>query len=360
LSSSKLSLHHLPFLAITLVLCLAAVWGGLARMGWALPWAGSALHVEHGPLMVSGFFGTLISLERAAALRKSWTYLGPAMTALGGTLTAAGVLQGLGAGLLVVGSAWLVVMFIPIIQRQPATYTVVMGAGAVCLLVGNLLWTAGWPVFKFVLWWVAFLVLTIAGERLELGRVQKQTPFSSGSFTTITGVYFLGLVVLLLYFDLGTRIVSAATAALAAWLWKYDIARRTAKKEGVTRFIALALLGGYLWLGGSGLIGVWQGGISAGPYYDALLHSALIGFVFAMIFGHAPIIFPALLNIPVKYSPVFYAPLILLHLSLLLRIGGDFSGVLWARQWGGMVNAAAILIYFLLLSPLTDRWLNKQ
>lgn len=360
MSTSNLSLHNLPFLVVSLLLCLAAVWGGLVKMGWALPRAGAALHIEHGPLMVSGFFGTLISLERAAALRKPWTYLGPVMTGMGGILTAAGVLEELGAGLLVVGSAWLVVMFITIVRSHPATYTVVMGAGAVCLLVGNLLWIAGWPVFKFVLWWVAFLVLTIAGERLELGRVQKQTSFSTTSFSIITGLYFLGLVVLLLYFEHGTRMVSAATVALSAWLWTYDIARRTVKKDGLTRFIALALLGGYLWLGVSGLIGVWQGGISAGPYYDAMLHSALIGFVFAMIFGHAPIIFPALLNIPVKYSPLFYGPLILLHLSLLLRISGDFSGLLWARQWGGMMNAIALLIYLLLLSPVLDRWLSKR
>ncbi len=358
--SSKPSFHNLPFLAISLLLCLAALWGGLVKMGWALPGAPSALHIDHGPLMISGFFGTLISLERAVALGKPWTYLGPVLTGMGGILTAAGFLEGLGAGLLALGSAWLVGMLITIIRTHFTTYTVVMGAGAVCLLVGNVLWIAGWPVFKFVLWWVAFLVLTIAGERLELGRVQKQTSFSTWSFPTITGLYFLGLVVLLLYFDLGTRIVSAATAALAAWLWKYDIARRTAKKDGLTRFIALALLGGYLWLGVSGLIGVWQGGISAGPYYDAMLHSALIGFVFAMIFGHAPIIIPALLNVPVKYTSFLYGPLILLHLSLILRINGDFGGLLWARQWGGMMNAAAILIYFLLLSPLTDRWVTER
>ncbi len=42
-----------------------AGWGGLIRMGWAMqPFAVA----DHGPLMISGFLGTLISLERAVAL----------------------------------------------------------------------------------------------------------------------------------------------------------------------------------------------------------------------------------------------------------------------------------------------------
>jgi hypothetical protein len=46
-----------------------------------------------------------------------------------------------------------------------------MGIGAVAWLAGNLLWLSGWLVAQIVLWWVAFLILTIAGERLELGRI---------------------------------------------------------------------------------------------------------------------------------------------------------------------------------------------
>ena len=36
-------------------------------------------------------------------------------------------------------------------------------------------WLGGAPLFRVVFWWLAFLVLTIAGERLELNRVLRPT-----------------------------------------------------------------------------------------------------------------------------------------------------------------------------------------
>jgi hypothetical protein len=71
-----------------------------------------------------------------------------------------------------------------------------------------------------------------------------------------------------------------------------------------------------------------------------------VGFVFAMIFGHAPIIFPAVLGVAVPFHAFFYAHLVLLHLSLVLRVAGDLA--LWwpGRQWGGLLNVVAILLFF--------------
>jgi hypothetical protein len=87
------------------------------------------------------------------------------------------------------------------------------------------------------------------------------------------------------------------------------------------------------------------GGVVAGPYYDAILHAVFVGFVMSMIFGHAPIIFPAITGKPIPFHPIFYSHLILLHLSLLLRVSSDL--ILWpsGRQWGGLLNGAAILLF---------------
>lgn len=62
---------------------LAGLWGGLARIGVPLPGAGPASPADHGVMMVVGFFGALISLERAVALDRSWAYLTPALAVLG-------------------------------------------------------------------------------------------------------------------------------------------------------------------------------------------------------------------------------------------------------------------------------------
>jgi hypothetical protein len=58
-------------------------------------------------------------------------------------------------------------------------------------------------------------------------------------------------------------------------------------------------------------------------WYDAALHSFFIGFVFSIIFSHAPIILPAVLKKPIKiYRPVLYIWFGLLQAALLLRIAG--------------------------------------
>lgn len=79
---SKLPLHRLLLVPALLALLLAA-WAGLVRMGWALLPVSVA---EHGPLMISGFLGTLIALERAVALaaafrRGWWAYTAPLLSA---------------------------------------------------------------------------------------------------------------------------------------------------------------------------------------------------------------------------------------------------------------------------------------
>jgi hypothetical protein len=87
------------------------------------------------------------------------------------------------------------------------------------------------------------------------------------------------------------------------------------------------------------------GGVAAGPRYDAFLHSILVGFVISMIFGHAPIIFPAVLQLPITFSALFYTHLTLLHLSLLLRLAGDLSLSTPLRLWGGLLNGISILLF---------------
>jgi hypothetical protein len=124
------------------------------------------------------------------------------------------------------------------------------------------------------------------------------------------------------------------------------------RQKGLTRYIAVCLLSGYFWLGVSGLAAIFYGSQSAGPIYDLMLHSVFVGFVIGMVFGHAPIIFPAVLGLAIRYQPIFYFPLVLLQISLLLRVVGNLAAVLWLRQWGGLLNAIAILAFLPLVAPI--------
>ena len=243
------------------------------------------------------------------------------------------------------GCAGLAAIFAAIIRRHPALYPFTMGGGAIVWAVGNLLWVLGWPVFLVVFWWAAFLVVTIAGERLELARLQQVTRRAQTAFLLFLGVLGAGLLLLGWWFDGAVRLFGAGLAALALWLGLNDIARRTVHQTGLTRFIAICLLSGYAWLGVSGLAAMVYGGVPVGPQYDAMLHAFFLGFVFAMIFAHAPIIFPAVLGARMTYRPVFYAHVLLLQATLLVRLVGDAAGWGAGRQIGGLLNAVTLVLF---------------
>lgn len=65
-----------PLLALGAVGLFWGIWVGLARMG-AAPVLPPQSLMDHGALMVGGFLGTVISLERAVAHGRAWGYLGP-------------------------------------------------------------------------------------------------------------------------------------------------------------------------------------------------------------------------------------------------------------------------------------------
>jgi hypothetical protein len=334
-----------PIVILGIIALLAALWTGLTRIGWHLPPLGPLNIMVHGPLMISGFLGTVIGVERSVALRQRWVYLGPVLTALGGLALIVG-LAGLPAFVLMtLGSLGLVVTMAVIVRKHPALYAVVIWLGAVAWLVGNVLWLAGWPIHQVVLWWAGFLVLTIGGERLELSRLLKLSGFSLASFYGSIALFLAGLIGASVSPDIGFRLTGIGMLALALWLLRYDIARKTVRKDGLTRFTAVCLLAGYVWLGASGVLAIVFGEVTAGVQYDALLHTLFLGFVFSMIFGHAPVIFSSLVGRDPTYRSAFYAHLILLHVSLVLRILGDLTEWVAGREWGGLLNAVAVLLF---------------
>ena len=343
--ADKLRLH-LPLMLMGMLSLLAAFAGGLMRLGWGIPPAFVNLSVLHGPLMISGFLGTLISLERAVALKYRWTYLAPFLTGAGGIILITGLHFPSGVILITLGSLSLVFIFVAIFRLQAALHILIMGLGAFLWFAGNLLWLLGLPVYVVVLWWAGFLVLTIAGERLELSRMLQPSLGSRVSFLVTTLIILSGIVLAGFSFDAGIRLTGAGMIAIALWLFRYDIARRTVRQPGLPRFIALCLLSGYAWLSLSGMMALRYGGIVGGARYDAILHAIFLGFVFVMIFGHAPIIFPAVLGVSISFKPRFYLHLILLHLTLIARVAGDLTGWFPGRQWGGLLNVVAILLFF--------------
>jgi len=321
-------------------------WLGLVRIGWNLPLPAPDRLIAHGPLMACAFLGTLISLERAVALAARWGYAAPIAVAAGALTLLLGLGGPLGPWLVTGGSAGLVAIYVVVWRRQPSLFVFTMGTGALLWVGGNIRWLTGAAILRVVFWWLAFLVLTIAGERLELNRVLRQTPLVRTTFVLSAALVAVGAAMTVPWPESGVRVLGAGLIALAAWLFHNDVARRTVRQGGLTRFIAVCLLSGYVWLGVGGVLAVATGVATTGPVYDALLHAVFLGFVMSMVFGHAPVIFPAVIGTPLAYHPAFFVHVAALHLSLILRVTGDLIDVLgrW-RVWGGLLNALALLLF---------------
>jgi hypothetical protein len=349
---------RLPLLILGFLGLFAGTGAGLARLGWSVPDIAASASSLHGPLMICGFFGVVISLERAVAIGRPWAYSGSLFAGLGGVAAVAGAAPG-APWLFLAGSIVLLAATIDIFRRQTEMFTFTLTLGALCWSTGNALWALGATVHAVVPWWLSFLILTIAGERLELSRFLPPSPVARRAFAAILAVIAAGLLGAATTW--GAQVFAGGLVALSLWLGKQDIARRTVRNQGLTRFIAVCLLSGYAWLAVGGAIIVAAGGLAPGsPSYDAALHALTLGFVFAMVFGHAPIIFPAVLRVAVPYHATFYLPLSLLHLSLVVRLAGDATARFDWTRLGGMLNALALAAFIASTASAVARGMRRR
>lgn len=197
---------------------------------------------------------------------------------------------------------------------------------------------------------MGFLILTIVGERLELSRFLQPSRGSGTLFIASVLLFLAGACVASFGELQDFRLLAAAFIALSLWLARNDIVRRTIRQQGLTRFIAVALTFGYVWLLIAGLTGLCLPQLHSGSSYDAFTHAVFLGFVFSMIFGHAPIIFPAISKVRIPYHAGFYLPLLVLQLSVALRISGDFLLMLDLRKAGGILHVVAIVFFIITLA----------
>lgn len=338
-----------PALAAVVALALAGgVAGGLLRAGVALPgasgaWLGAAL-LSHAALMVCAFFGTVIGIERAVAVKHRLAFLAPLASGLAGLALLAGL--DVAAPLLLVAAALVfVVVNAFIVRRQRAAHTVLLLASALAWLAGNALHAlrpeAGATVLAC---WFAFLVLTIAAERLEMTRLMRRRPAAQAAFGAIVAALLSGSTASLAWPQAGGVLFGASLVLLALWLLAFDIARRTVRAEGLSRYMATCLLGGYVWLAIGGA--AWGATALGAPVRDVALHALGLGFVFSMVMGHAPVILPAIARIKMQYGWPFYLPLAALHASLVLRFGLGLFNAEW-RAAGALLNAFAMLAFAL-------------
>lgn len=307
----------------------------------------------HGMLLVFGFVGTLVALERAIALGRRAGLTAPALLAAGGLLllTSAAPLA-LGKCTLLFGASALLAVYLPLWRRQRDDAVLVQALGAVLAVGALILWLGGVPVPALLPWLVGFVVLTIGGERLELARV-VMGPSAGSALVVLSAGLGGSAVASLLWPRIGSGLFGLALLVLVGWLAAHDVARRTIRAGGLPRFMAGCLLAGYFWLAVAGATWLLAGPAPDGPRYDAVVHAVFLGFTLSMIMAHAPVILPAVLRRPLPYHPMLMVPAALLHLSLALRLWiGDSLGIGWAWQAGGVLNVAAVVLFAALAAGL--------
>lgn len=341
-----MSWRRLPFLLPAGLALLLGVDAGLRLLGVpALPLS-QRLPVVHGPLLVLGFVGTLVALERAVALRRPAGYAAPALLGAGGLLLVAPLPLRAGQSLSTAGAAALVAVYVALWRRQRDDAVLIQALGAVLATGGALLWLGSVAVPRLLPWLAGFVVLTIAGERLELARLQILSSGGAAALVLTAAAVTVSAVASLLWPTVGFPLLGVSVLALVGWLAAHDVARRTVHAVGLPRFIAVCLLAGYAWLAVAGGTWLLAGPVLDGPAYDAAVHAVFLGFTLSMIMAHAPVILPAVLRVRLPYRAAMYAPALLLQASLVVRaLVGDAWGVGVARRAGGIGNAAAVLLF---------------
>ncbi|HEX6074358.1 MAG TPA: hypothetical protein VFZ32_03725 [Micromonosporaceae bacterium] len=335
---------RLPVLAAGVLALFTGLYAALLLLGFSLPSPGPALEDVHGPVLALGFVGTLIAAERAVALGVRWGLLAPACSGLGGIVLATSGPGLAGKLLLAAAAVALLGVYAALWRRQRSVAMLAQAVGAVAWYAAVLLWLGGFPVAGTVPWLAVFLVATIAGERLDLAHIGLTRPDAERWFLAALAALVAGVTAATVWPGTGDHLFGAGLLAVVAWLASFDVARHTVRGTGLPRYVATGLLIGYGWLALAGLLWAGAGRTVAGPRYDATLHAVFLGFVLSMIFVHAPVILPAVLRRPLPYHPVLYAPLALLHGSLLLRVGlGDGLGVAWVWRWSGVLNVVSVL-----------------
>ncbi|WIN00160.1 hypothetical protein ACTOB_003848 [Actinoplanes oblitus] len=347
---------RVPVLLASALALLGGLYAALLLLGVTVPPPAAPIEDVHGPVMVFGFVGTLIALERAVALGHRGGLLAPAASAMAALLllTTGPALPG--KLLMMAAAVGLLGIYRALWRRQPSAALLAQATGAFAWYAATLLWLAGLPIAGIVPWMVVFVVATIAGERLELAHVALTTPGGQRWFLTALAALLTGATAAALWPKPGTELFGLGLLALTAWLAVFDVARHTVRGSGLPRYVAAGLLAGYVWLGLAGLLWAGAGPATSGARYDASLHAVFLGFTISMIFVHAPVILPAVLRRPLPYRPVLYLPLALLHSSLVVRIAvGDAAGLEPAWRWSGVANVASLLLFLGCAATLSAR-----
>ncbi|MBI0150490.1 multicopper oxidase domain-containing protein [Bifidobacterium sp. M0353] len=328
----------------------------------------------HGGLMVYGFLGAAIGLERAVAYRSggsgkpAWGFLAPALGLLGSLLCLLSLLaSSCGAAPawvkveLIGGIPWtlsmlvLTAMYLAIWRRQPSAEVLIQVLGSLVGLVGAAGWVAGLDAAVLAPTWLFFLVLTIVGERVELARaVFSDVRLESG----ILGLSLLAVLMLPVQAmapSVGYPLLGLSLGLLLLVMASHDVAKGTFRHGGLPGFMGTCMLSAYAW----GLLAalIWMlAPLDSSTYWgDMALHALAVGFIMTMVIAHVCMIVPSVIRRPLPFHPLLWGAWAFMQVGLLIRLLGAIR--LYTPLWkvGNLLNVLGILSMMLTVVYLAAR-----
>ncbi|WP_425391127.1 hypothetical protein [Ekhidna sp.] len=304
------------------VFLILGLFTGLSRFGLIhFP-----LSFHHGVLMLNGFAGGVITVERLLSKPNDrWILIGLILLISGLTL----YLMGFEFGLLLV-AANIAILFLKetyvLIEKQSqnGVYQLV---GLLSWFIGNLKFYQNGFYPAAVPFFIVFILMLIVGTRLS--KMGKEDVISLVLSLALFFSFWLG------FHGYGQAIYGVGLALLGIRLAYLEI------KNGSKHLLALVVA--YCWLLITGISSLFSDHILYS--YDLVLHALFLGFFFSMIFINAPDALLKKLGLEeLKTFPNLWV--IFLSIGLIARlIIGDLFQIQLARNIGGILNLLAIILY---------------
>lgn len=359
---------RIALLLLTGLAALLGLAGALVRANVTTSLPTVVMPDNHGVLMVFGFLGTAISLERAVAYRGGgnghahWCFAAPLCGGLGTLmLLVSGVVASAihstyltSVGHAVTGALWIVSMavlfgiYAALYHRQPSGEVLMQLIAACVGLVGVTLWLGDVDATILAPMWLMFLVLTIVGERVELARAVFSKPHVESVVLGLCLSAVPALVVQCVVPSVGYPLLGLLLAALVIYMVQHDVALGTWRNSGLTGFMGTCMLSAYAW----GLLAalVWLfAPIEAGGYWtDMGLHALALGFIMTMVIAHADVIIPSVTRRPMPFHPVLWVSWAIVQVGLVLRLAGTVRGAQTLWKVGDVVSVIGVLAMMVL------------
>ncbi len=340
---------RLPFFALALAGLLSGIWAGWIRIGFDLP--GVDLATLHGPLMVGGFTGTLIGIERSVLSGNGKWWLIPVLSGAAVVAWLLGV-TAVAPYLLAASAALLVAMqAIHLWQKRELATGIVQLAGALCFLAGNVRLLLNPFMPAIVPFWMGFILCFILATRTSDVSLK-----SRGARLAVRGGLLLYMAGLVVPFHLqGNLFTGGGLMLIAFGMLITEFEEGDSWPLPLNRYAMGCIMAGWAWLLVAGIgLAFWKEHLYG---YDGTVHAFFVGFLFSMVFIHALGKAAALAELKQPpYHPIMMVWPILLSISLVMRVfAGDILLMEQAKKWAGLVNGLSIFGFLITLVLVTLR-----